>query len=768
ELGEKLAKGEVNPDDIVGEDPVVFVPRDALSDTALLELAGDEVLEEVEETEAGAPVNVLTDEATEEETEEVPPDGLDEDNKLSSPDTADSPDAALPAGAREPGDLAELAVRQSTWDAWAAEHPEEAEGLKDHVRVGTRGVTAAEEFARKFDTLRKKAEDKLNADTPEAETARGIRDEVKAQLAEINKGLAKPLTGQAIEDEANIYGHMLLNTAENYGVSPEEVHRLRVKNGQDPVGKRERYNQIIGPRGAAKLDAADAGHRIDNTGNLFDEDDRTGNLFDEDIQTKFPRVYREEQSAYDPDDPATWPEGPARDEALELKAWLDWDMLEEYKYLPDSVPEKAEALALMKEFNELDAWFEAADIETVKNDVEHNDHQNQIEKRLDEIDRILKKKMPKGAERRLEKLIEAEAQEAEREFQLYDEIESETDSFSQLRNQPGMETFYQAQTNAQARAAEGLGRKTSITDVVNAAKTKQGKKNPEQLWYDYARVTPEEAQRISQATGLDIDERYVHTFVGNGVTHTEKRHGIGNEKRHDQAPITAADYELVPYIIQNADKIALGTEKSTSGNNTIVYLKKIDGNTLVVEEVRSKRGKLAFYAMRKAKAGYTYDLTKPGHPIIKETAGSQGVTSKNAAQPEVGSPNAPSVATSLQQTGEDVNDATRGDVEFGPFSHTEAAIRMGTKADASTFLHELWHVALDDLLTFGRRETASEQSKVDMTTAMEWLGLTESDLENSERMREAQEKWAEAGESYFMSGKAPTTALQGVFERIRK
>lgn len=124
---------------------------------------------------------------------------------------------------------------------------------------------------------------------------------------------------------------------------------------------------------------------------------------------------------YDEDDPRTWPEGSARDEALELKAWLDWDMLEEYKYLPDSVPEKAEALALMKEFNELDAWFEAADIETVKNDVEHNDRQNQIEKRLDEIDRILKKKMPKGAERRLEKLIEAEAKEAEREFELYEE-----------------------------------------------------------------------------------------------------------------------------------------------------------------------------------------------------------------------------------------------------------------------------------------------------------------------------------------------------------
>ncbi|MBQ9564715.1 MAG: hypothetical protein IJU98_03910, partial [Synergistaceae bacterium] len=209
ELGEKLAKGEVKPDDIVGEDPVVFVPREALSEEALLELAGDEVLEEIEEPAAG--------EATAETGQEEEPSQAEEAEEDATPD--------------------ELAVRQSTWDKWAKEHPEESEALKDHVRVGTRGVTAAEEFARKFDAVRKKAADKLNAGTPEAETARGIRDVVKAQLAEANKGLETPLDEQVLEDQSTIYAHMLMNTAANYNTTVEEVHRLRVKNGQDLVGR---------------------------------------------------------------------------------------------------------------------------------------------------------------------------------------------------------------------------------------------------------------------------------------------------------------------------------------------------------------------------------------------------------------------------------------------------------------------------------------------------------------------------------------------------
>ncbi|MBQ9526723.1 MAG: hypothetical protein IJR68_03855 [Fretibacterium sp.] len=211
--------------------------------------------------------------------------------------------------------------------------------------------------------------------------------------------------------------------------------------GHKVVGKKDaELLSVLYTRGvvdfarAANMSIEEAAKRPEwNVRFMFDREGRTaaGDAYDQSIrQVQFPRVELEERGEYDGDDPATWPEGPARDEALNLKSWIAWDEFGEYEDLPNNIPEKAEALALMKEREEIEAWFAAQDIETVKNDVEHNERDNQIEKRLDEIDRSLKRQMPKKAERRLEKLIEAEAKEAEREFELYD-AQGETETYAQ-------------------------------------------------------------------------------------------------------------------------------------------------------------------------------------------------------------------------------------------------------------------------------------------------------------------------------------------------
>ncbi|MBQ7220821.1 MAG: hypothetical protein IJS28_07570 [Synergistaceae bacterium] len=194
-----------------------------------------------------------------------------------------------------------------------------------------------------------------------------------------------------------------------------------------------------------------------------------------------------------------------------------------------------------------------------------------------------------------------------------------------------------------------LGRQNSIRDVLDIMQTEQGRRNSGNVWADYARVSPEEARRISEATGLDISDRYVHTIIGSAVTHTLNRHGEGNEQRGDQLPITDEDFERIPYIIQNADEIRLGTDKTTGNlNDTIVYQKRINGHVLIVEEVRRGRKKLAFHTMRKARAGYVYDLSLEGQPIVRENAKSEGVNALNDTQPEAGLPNALSTGDSVQ------------------------------------------------------------------------------------------------------------------------
>ncbi len=121
---------------------------------------------------------------------------------------------------------------------------------------------------------------------------------------------------------------------------------------------------------------------------------------------------------YDPGDPKTWPEGPARDEALVLEAWQNLENDDEPETWPES-PEKTEALALQKEYGEIEAWVESHTVEEVLANDELNERGVAIEKRLRDLRKELRKKKPKGTERRLLQLIEAEEESAAREAETY-------------------------------------------------------------------------------------------------------------------------------------------------------------------------------------------------------------------------------------------------------------------------------------------------------------------------------------------------------------
>ncbi|MBQ7262526.1 MAG: hypothetical protein IJR14_02285, partial [Synergistaceae bacterium] len=132
--------------------------------------------------------------------------------------------------------------------------------------------------------------------------------------------------------------------------------------------------------------------------------------------------------------------------------------------------------------------------------------------------------------------------------------------------------------------------------------------------------------------------------------------------------------------------------------------------------------------------------------------------------------------------------AVRGRVEFQRESG-KAIIKLMQSADPSTFLHEMFHVALDDLMLFGRREDAKEEVRRDWETVMDWLGVSDLDFSlfgltkaqrakltdeqrarherDMARWRVAQEKFADTGEAYLQTGKAPSKGLRGAFERIR-
>lgn len=202
-------------------------------------------------------------------------------------------------------------------------------------------------------------------------------------------------------------------------------------------------------------------------------------------------------------------------------------------------------------------------------------------------------------------------------------------------------TTLEGQSNGVDASSNVFGKRDSIREVLSAVRTEQGAKSPEKVWADYARVTPEEAQQLSESTGLNIDERYVHSLVGESVVHSRNKHGETAEKRNDQLPVTDADYEMIPEVIRSPDSITRGAEKTRRGLDTIVYTKRVNGHVLIVEEVRTKRGKLTFHTIRKSKPGYVYDTSLPGHTVTKEKDRSEGVTSETSPNPKLGAPNAP-------------------------------------------------------------------------------------------------------------------------------
>ncbi len=75
-----------------------------------------------------------------------------------------------------------------------------------------------------------------------------------------------------------------------------------------------------------------------------------------------------------------------------------------------------------------------------------------------------------------------------------------------------------------------------------------------------------------------------------------------NTKKHskDESPIEFSDFALIEIIVQYYDSVRY-SGKNKQGLDIIVYEKVLGDKFFVAEEVRTKRGKLAFKSIYKVK-----------------------------------------------------------------------------------------------------------------------------------------------------------------------
>jgi hypothetical protein len=139
----------------------------------------------------------------------------------------------------------------------------------------------------------------------------------------------------------------------------------------------------------------------------------------------------------------------------------------------------------------------------------------------------------------------------------------------------------------------------SLLDSMQAEKKKVGQKP---RWVGYQKVSEEEAGRLKDATGLDL-EGYRHIVDEDGVLHALKEHGVDSEKRpSSEPPITMDDIAKVQEIVNDGIPELSSNPTKGRGLPVVVYRKRINGHIVYVEEVRTGGRKLAFHTMYKVPA----------------------------------------------------------------------------------------------------------------------------------------------------------------------
>ena len=144
--------------------------------------------------------------------------------------------------------------------------------------------------------------------------------------------------------------------------------------------------------------------------------------------------------------------------------------------------------------------------------------------------------------------------------------------------------------------------KDKIRNFIQGFREKRGGKP----FVDYMEVN-DDAVAEARAQGLNI-AGYKHVLDESAVKHVDKRHGEkGVETTRGQEAIRDGDFESIAEVVSTPDKRIYGF-KTKDGNDVIASVKILaDGTMAVVEEIRTRRRKLAVKTMRKHTAATDLD-----------------------------------------------------------------------------------------------------------------------------------------------------------------
>ena len=460
---------------------------------------------------------------------------------------------------------------------------------------------------------------------------------------------------------------------------------------------------------------------------------------------------------YDPGDPKTWPEGPGRDEALALEAWQNLENDDEIETWPES-PEKARALELQNESRQIDAWIENLSREEfdrrLRDDdpefVWKNERGVELEKELRSLRRDLRKKKPKGAERRLLQLIEAEeeaaAREAEDAQEYYQDRPETTENIR--RGQAAMEKVIAERTDVMdAMHRDDLGSISFLWgEPGRGPKFKGG-----------SGVSHIIAHRNAQGYDGEAVARKMVEVIAKGKV--DRRYGAevpGGERAN---------------IVYDGHTAALSLYKDGDRKTWLLtgwkdYEEKAPGEVGPVYDGLNPTLSKATRFHPEEGAG-AFNEKSPG--ASSKGDGSTGATLSGPmrTRPEEGAGASDNSKPPVAQKDKGESTAPNGRTYFLPDG--TSVIEFFETANKSTSFHEFGHHILNKMVEFSSMEGVDPQLAEDVKTILEEAGVTREafDADTDGARTRAHEFFARGFETYLSEGKAPTVRLRDAFRRIR-
>lgn len=101
-----------------------------------------------------------------------------------------------------------------------------------------------------------------------------------------------------------------------------------------------------------------------------------------------------------------------------------------------------------------------------------------------------------------------------------------------------------------------------------------------------------------------------------------------------------------------------------------------------------------------------------------------------------------------------------------PFNDGSYVINLFETADASTFIHEMGHLFLEDLHSLATMKNATESIKADWNIVAKETGYIEGG--SYKQNEKAHEDFARKFEAYVRNGESPNSLLRSVFDRFRR